>query len=183
MSGKHRTLPSWMAKKEVKAKKKKAPLKTQKKQRAARAAFYCMNEAELVEAAASCLTDGSCEDVMLHIHQQIEKQAKKTSTTKPKPDASLIKAKPLTEILEESSSDCSADPETTYVSETDLDITEAETLSYQKSPEHPESEGEKPKHAQDDHKLMNMETEKEKQMAEDAVEDEALQLVREIFFT
>ncbi|KAF7224606.1 cell cycle regulator of non-homologous end joining [Nothobranchius furzeri] len=178
MSGKHRTLPSWMAKKEDKAKEKKAPLKTQKKPRAARAVFYCMNEAELVEAAASCLTDGSCEDVLLLFHQQAKNQAQKTA--KPKPDASRIKEKRFTEILEESSSDCSADPETTSVSETGLDITEAEKLPYM-SPQHPESEGEK-----DDHKLINtdVETEKEKQMAEDAVEeDEALRLVREIFFT
>lgn len=36
-----------------------------------RALFYCMNEAELVEAAVQCLTSGSFEDGASPTHQQV----------------------------------------------------------------------------------------------------------------
>ncbi|XP_013867786.1 modulator of retrovirus infection homolog isoform X2 [Austrofundulus limnaeus] len=185
MSEKQRTLPPWMAKKEVKV-KEKMPLKTRRKRKAAaRATFYCMNEAELVEAAVSYLTDCFCEDVTSPVGQQFEKEAKDPSATKAKHCISPVTAKPLEEILEDESSDCSTDLETTYVSETDLDTTEVETLPYTRSLKRPESETGSGA-AQDDHGLRNTDegVVKEKQTAEDATEeDDAVQLVREIFFT
>ncbi|MEQ2287109.1 hypothetical protein AMECASPLE_009196 [Ameca splendens] len=87
MAERQRALPSWMAKKEVKV-KEKAPLKNQRKRRAARAAFYCMNEAELVEAAVSFLTKGSREDATFPLHQQVERKAKPASTKEVHPATS-----------------------------------------------------------------------------------------------
>ncbi len=51
--------------------------------------------------------------------------------------------KPETEALQEESSDCSDARETKYVSETDLDITELETVQYTKNEQlqDPGSEG------------------------------------------
>ncbi|TMS06064.1 hypothetical protein E3U43_005314 [Larimichthys crocea] len=70
MSERHRALPPWMAKKEKKAKGKE-PLKSRRKPKTARAAFYCMNEKELVEAAASFLTSSACEDAVLRTGQKV----------------------------------------------------------------------------------------------------------------
>ncbi|XP_037834235.1 uncharacterized protein si:ch211-127m7.2 [Kryptolebias marmoratus] len=185
MSGKQRALPPWMAKKEVQV-KEKAPLKTRRKRKTARAVFYCMNEAELVEAAASYLTSGSCEGVTSRIHQQVDKQAKDTSKKKAKRCISPMTAKSLAEILENESSDGSADLETTYVSETDLDIAEVETLPYSTGPQRPASE-KRSGAAQDDGGLMDADvdnvTETKRPAGDAAEEDEALRLVREIFFT
>lgn len=36
-----------------------------------RSAFYCMNEQELVEAAVSYVTNGSCDELTLVTHQQV----------------------------------------------------------------------------------------------------------------
>lgn len=175
-------MPSWMAKKNVKV-KERAQLKSQRKGKAARAVFYCMNEAELVETAVSYLTNGVCEHVVLPVHQQVGQKATNIAQKKEKPVSSKLTAKPMTKILEEEPSDCD-DLETTYVSETDLDITEVETLPYTKSPQHLESKGEKTEAAQDDGGLMNVKAEINKETLQmPADENDALQLVREIFFT
>lgn len=95
----------------------------------------------------------------------------------------------MTEVLEEESSDCGDALDTTYVSETDLDITEVETLPYTKSPQHQGPEGQTSGPVQDHGGVMNVELEAEKreacpQMKADAAEeDDSLRLVREIFFT
>lgn len=95
----------------------------------------------------------------------------------------------MTEILEEESPGCRDDLETTYVSETDLDITEVETLPFAKSPHHAGCEGEKSVQAQNDCGLKNVDVESEQinvqvqRPADAGADDDALQLVREIFFT
>lgn len=97
--------------------------------------------------------------------------------------------KPPTETIVEESSDCGADDmESTYVSETDLDITELETVPYTDHLQHPAPapEGQRSGAVQDHGRLMNtdVETEKVKEPADGAEEeDDALRLVREIFFT
>ncbi|KAF1386617.1 hypothetical protein PFLUV_G00096720 [Perca fluviatilis] len=171
MSERHRrALPPWMAKKEEKVKKE--PLKSRRKQKTTRAAFYCMNEKELVEAAVSYLTNAACADVDLLTDQKVEDKAI---------------AKPVT--LEEESLDCGDAPEKTYVSETDLDITEVETVPYAKSPQHQGPGGQRSGPVQDRGGLVNVgldaeEKEEHSQMpAEAAEEDDAMRLVREIFFT
>ncbi|KAM6937441.1 uncharacterized protein FYW49_021208 [Xenentodon cancila] len=176
-----------MGKKEDKI-KEKTRLRTQRKRKAVRSFFYCMNEAELVEAAVSYLTNGGREDVVLPIHRKNEDLANKPTKKKDKPATSQSKSKQLTEILEEELSDCCDDDlEMTYISETDLDITEVETLPYTKSPQHPGSDGGSPGRAQNDCGLKNIDVEAERGKmqtpADPAAEDEALQLVREIFFT
>lgn len=76
--------------------------------------------------------------------------------------------------------------DTTYVSETDLDITELETLPYTSSPLRQKPVVQRSRPSQDSDDLLDVELEKEgkAQMAADAEEDEdGLQLVREIFFS
>ncbi|MEQ2220747.1 hypothetical protein ILYODFUR_008599 [Ilyodon furcidens] len=180
MAERQRALPSWMAKKEVKV-KEKAPLKNQRKRRAARAAFYCMNEAELVEAAVSFLTKGSCEDATFPLHQQVERKAKPASTKEVHPATSEVTSKPV-----EESSDCCDDLEMTYVSETDLDITEVETVPNIRNQQHPVPKGERSGSAEGCRYPMNnyLQAEKDREQLQTAAEeDDALQLVREIFFT
>ncbi|XP_071357378.1 uncharacterized protein [Trachinotus anak] len=192
MSGRHRVLPSWMAKEEEV--KEKEPLKSSRRRRVARAAFYCMNEKELLEAAASYLTSGACEDVAVLPHQKVAFQKKGGDTTvkiREKPASSKTKAKPVMEALEEESSDCSDAQEMTYVSETDLDITEVETVPYTESQQHRGLEAQRSGPVQNHSGVINVELEAEKreersQMPSDAGEeedDDALRLVREIFFT
>ncbi|XP_068579508.1 cell cycle regulator of non-homologous end joining [Cebidichthys violaceus] len=163
MSERHRALPSWMAKKEEKVKEKE-PLKSRRKRKTARAAFYCMNEKELVEAAVTYLTNGACEDVALPADLKVREN----------PASSKKIAKLVT--VEEESSDCGDVLETTYVSETDMDITEVETVPYtnRSGPE------------QDRGGLVKVgleAEEKEEHSQVPAEEDDALRLVREIFFT
>ncbi|XP_037538770.1 cell cycle regulator of non-homologous end joining [Nematolebias whitei] len=183
MSEKQRTLPPWMTTKDVKV-KEKTPLKTRRKKKAARATLYCMNEAELVEAAVSCLTDDSCDGVTSPVHQQVEKQAKDTSTPKVKLSVSLMTAKPLAEILEDESSDRSVELE--YVSETDLDVAEVETLPYATNLQHPEAEkrsGAAQGYGGPINTDLNAVKETKRTPEGATEEDDALQLVREIFFT
>ncbi|KAL7403054.1 hypothetical protein ABVT39_023645 [Epinephelus coioides] len=180
MSDRHRALPSWMAKKEQKVKKE--PLKSLSKQKAARAVFYCMNEKELVEAAVSYLTTGACEDVE-------DKAAGTAVKMKENPAASKAIPKPVTVV--EESSDFGDDLDMTYVSETDLDITEVETLPYTTSPQTEGPEGQRSGPVQDGRGLVNvgLEAEEKKERSQmpteatEAAEDDALRLVREIFFT
>lgn len=90
-------------------------------------------------------------------------------------------------VLEEGQSlDHSHVEDTTYVSETDLDITELETLPYASSPLQQKPVVQRSRPGQDSDDLLDVELEKEgkAQMAADAEEDEdGLQLVREIFFS
>lgn len=116
---------------------------------------------------------------------QFEKETKDPSATKAKPRISPMPAKPLEEIWKGESSDCSTDLEATYVSETDLDITEVETLPYIQGTKCPEPEP-RSGAAQEDRGLRNTDEGvlREKQTPEDATEeDDAIRLVREIFFT
>ncbi|CAG5958126.1 uncharacterized protein ACNS7B_007200 [Menidia menidia] len=178
MSEKHRALPTWMQKKT----KDKAPLKSQRKRKSARVAFYCMNEAELVEAAVSCLTHHGREDAVLPVHQQgaAEEKAKHTTVKKEEPGRSKITAEP--ENLEEGD-----DLETTYVSETDSDITEMETLPYT---ERPGCEAGGPGAARDECGLKDTDVDTERKKGQlhtsggvSTEEDDPLRLVREIFFS
>lgn len=91
--------------------------------------------------------------------------------------------------MKEESSDCSDAQETVYVSETDLDITELETVQYTESAERQGPEGQRSGPVQDHSVLRNVGLEAERkvehsQVPADAGEkDDALQLVREIFFS
>lgn len=95
----------------------------------------------------------------------------------------------MAEPLEELSSDIGDDQEATYVSESDLDITEVETLPYTRSPQNQGPEGQRSGPVQGHGSLMKAELEAEKKHersqlpADAAEEDDALRLVREIFFT
>lgn len=97
--------------------------------------------------------------------------------------------KPVTEVLEKESSDGDDALETTYVSETDLDITEVETLPYTKSPQHQGPESQRSGPVQDHSGVTKGQLEAEKReerpqiIADAAEDDDALRLVREIFFT
>ncbi|XP_035801607.2 uncharacterized protein si:ch211-127m7.2 [Amphiprion ocellaris] len=172
MSEKRRALPAWMERKQEKVKE---PLKSSRKRKTARSAFYCMNEEELVEAAVSCLSCGDREDAALRTHQQVEQKPVDTIKKKRKPVISHMTAKRGN--LEEESSDGGDDLDMTYVSETDLDITEVETVPYTTSPHHAGSEGQRSEPVQDH---VDLEAEKRKEQPQ---EDDALRLVREIFFT
>ncbi|XP_071767600.1 uncharacterized protein LOC139921293 [Centroberyx gerrardi] len=197
MSDRHRVLPSWMATKEEKAKEKET-LKTRKSRRVSRAAFYCMNEKELVEAAVSYLSNGACRDLgLLNDRQgaecvldlndsstQVEDKAADTIVSKKeKPSNSKKKTERVTETLEDFfDSDAQ---ETTYVSESDLDIAEVETVPYTGGPPHQRAEGQRSGPAQDHSAVVNaVKTEERSQTpADTADEDDAFRLVREIFFT
>ncbi|RVE71948.1 hypothetical protein OJAV_G00056820 [Oryzias javanicus] len=176
MSEKQRTLPLWMSNKEMKV-KKKTPLKSQRKEKTTRVLFYCMNEAELVEAAVQCLTSGSFEDSTSPTHQQISKKGKNAQEKVNKPSISRTKLKRMTQIPEEKVSDCRDDLETTCVSETDSDTTEV--LPCTRSPEAQRSHH---KNCTVRNTDVDAEARKEKTTHEHQ-EDEALQLVRDIFFT
>lgn len=91
--------------------------------------------------------------------------------------------------MKEESSDCSDAQETAYVSETDLDITESETVPYTGSPQCQGPEGQRSGPVQDHGSLRNVGLEAERKVEHSQVpadageEDDALQLVREIFFS
>ncbi|XP_068459588.1 uncharacterized protein si:ch211-127m7.2 [Clinocottus analis] len=184
MSERHRALPSWMVKKGEKGREKEQ-LKSRRKRKPARAAFYCLNEKELVEAAVSCLTNEAREDVALPTDLQVEDEAAATTVdTRGNAASSKKIAKLLT--LEEESSDCGDALETTYVSETDTDITEVETLPYTDNLQHPGPEGQRSGPGRDRGGLVSIgleAEEKEEHSQSPAEEDDALRLVRDIFFT
>lgn len=92
--------------------------------------------------------------------------------------------------MEEESTDSSDAQETAYVSETDLDTTELETVPYTKSPQHHGPEGQRSSLVQDHDGHLNdgledKRKEEHLQMPAEGEEedDDALQLVREIFFS
>ncbi|KAK9516790.1 hypothetical protein VZT92_024701 [Zoarces viviparus] len=181
MSDRQRALPSWMEKKEEKVKEKE-PLRSRRERKTARGAFYCMNEKELVEAAVAHLTHGSCEHVALPTDLKVEDKAAAT-TAKVMENSSSSKKIAKLVTLEEKSSDCGDDAlESTYVSETDVDVTEAETVPYTNSPQHRAPEGQRSGPGQCRGGLGKIE-EKEEHSQMPAEEDDALRLVREIFFT
>lgn len=94
--------------------------------------------------------------------------------------SSMTIAKPQTEALVEESSEDMA-----YVSETDLDITEVETVPYTSS-QRQGTEDQRSEAVQDHSRLMNVRQKTEKDevhVPEASDEDDALQLVRDIFFT
>lgn len=90
-------------------------------------------------------------------------------------------------VMEEGQSlDQSHVEDTTYVSETDLDITDLETLPYASSPLQQKPVVQRSGPVQDSNDLQDVELEKEgnAQMAAEAEDEEyGLQLVREIFFS
>ncbi|XP_054475794.1 uncharacterized protein si:ch211-127m7.2 [Anoplopoma fimbria] len=183
MAERHRALPSWMEKKEKVTEKE--PLKSRRKRRTVRGVFYCMNEKELVEAAVSFLTK---EDEALPADLKVEDKAAATTVKmRENPSTSRKRAKLVT--LEEESSDCDDALETTYVSETDVDITEVETVAYTNSPQHQGPKGQRSGPEQGNGGLVNIglgaeEKEEHSQTpVKAAEEDDALRLVREIFFT
>lgn len=93
------------------------------------------------------------------------------------------KSQTVPEALEESSLDSDAQ-DMTYVSETDLDITEVETVPYTSEPDQ-QSEGQRSGPAQDPRSVLNtvLEAEKSEEPSQmPAEEDDAFRLVREIFF-
>ncbi|XP_056273091.1 uncharacterized protein si:ch211-127m7.2 isoform X2 [Pseudoliparis swirei] len=181
MSERHRALPSWMAKKEEKVKEKE-PLKRRSKRKAARAAFYCMNEKELVDAAVSYHTN---EDVALPTGLQVEDQAA-ASTVNLRGNSATSKERAKLLTLEEEPSDCEDALEMTYVSETDTDITEVQTVPYTHSPLHQGPEGQRSGPEQDRGGLVSIgleAEEKEEHSQLPAEEDDSLRLVRDFFFT
>lgn len=169
MSERHRALPLWMSKEKEKEKVKE-PLKSKRKQKAARSVFYCMNEKELVEAAVSYLT--SARGDLPTKHQPGPTSAEHPVEPRRNPGTTF---KPVTEALVEESSDSGDAQDTTYVSESDLDITEAETVPYLVSTE--DARTDKVKEVQDENKDGGLD------IQDKATEDDAFQLVKDIFFT
>ncbi|XP_071370142.1 uncharacterized protein [Centroberyx affinis] len=181
MSDRHRVLPSWMATEEEKAKEKE-PLKARKRRRVSRAAFYCMNEKELVEAAVSYLANGACGDkCVLNLNDsstRVEDKTVDTIVSKKEKPSNSKKTERVTETLEDFfDSDAQ---ETTYVSESDLDIAEVETVPYIGSPPHQQAEGQRSGPAQDHSTVVNaVKTEERSQTPVDtADEDDAFRLGR-----
>lgn len=176
MTERHRALPSWMSKKEKE--KVKEPLKSKRKPKTARSVFYCMNEKELVEAAVTYLT--SARGDLQTEHQTGAKSAELSVEARRNPGTTF---KPTTEALVEESSDSDAQ-DTTYVSESDLDITEAETLLYV-STENTQTDRDKVKEVQDKTEERQNENKDGGLEIQDNAkeEDDAFLLVKEIFFT
>ena len=129
-------------------------------------------------------------------HTQVEDKEVDT-TVKMRKSPAILKTTVKPVIIEESSDSGDA-LDSTYVSETDMDITEVETLPYTKGEQHQGAEGQRSGPVQDHSIHVNVELdaeEKEKHsqvLAEVAEEDEeeeedddddALRLVRDIFFT
>nr|XP_040017887.1 cell cycle regulator of non-homologous end joining [Gasterosteus aculeatus aculeatus] len=155
-----------MAKKGARAKEEE-PLKSARKRKTARAAFYCMNEKELVEAALSRLTDAAREDVALPADRKVEDKAAATTVNTGEDPATAEKTAELLTSAEQSSDGGDA-LDTTCVSETDVEI----------SPRHLGPEGQRAGPARDHGGLVNIGLK-----AEGKEKDDALRLVREIFFT
>ncbi|XP_074534284.1 uncharacterized protein LOC141796881 isoform X2 [Halichoeres trimaculatus] len=175
MSGKHRALPPWMANKEGKV-TERGPLKSRRKPKNARAVFYCMNEKELVQTAVSFLTNNAApRDVTLLIdHETCSQIQGKAGDASRKIEENPPPSKKLSEAVQAKPSDCSEAHEMTYVSETDIDITEVETLPYTRSPQHQGLEGQGSGQTEEEHAQMPTHA---------TEEDDGLRILREIFFT
>ncbi|XP_061896612.1 uncharacterized protein si:ch211-127m7.2 [Entelurus aequoreus] len=174
MSDKRRALPPWMSKEDV-GLKEKQPRKTTKKE-AARAILYCMNEKEMVEAAVACLGH---QNVVLRSGQQIESKMEDAAGKKyRKMTSSLKRVKPATEAIEEACENVS------YVSETDLDISEMDTLPYATDNQEQKADCEDlvSPAAVACLRKNGLQTEKE-HLTNNHDKDDAMRLVREIFFS
>lgn len=179
MSERHRALPTWMSKEQEKAKVKE-PLKSKRKPKVARSIFYCMNEKELVGAAFSYLTNCARND--LPTDQKTEPQtAELTVEVKGNPGTKQRTLNPVAEASVEESLDSGDAQDMSCVSETDLDITEVETLPYPVSSKDDKA-GEEERDHNDEIQNGNKDGESEIH-AKAAEEDDAFRLVREIFFT
>ncbi|XP_072291428.1 uncharacterized protein [Eucyclogobius newberryi] len=175
MSEKHRALPPWMSK-DKKEEKVKGPLKSKRKAKAARSVFYCMNEKELVDAAVLYLMDDA--------HGEHKTEPKTTVQAEEERGSPGSKRRALNPASEEASEEAAEealeggdDQDRAYVSESDMDITEAETVSY---PECTDSNKEREVH---NYKEEEQNVKKNGVSKDDVKEDDAFQLVREIFFT
>lgn len=165
MSGRNRELPQWMSKKEKEKEKVTEPLKSKRKPKAARSVFYCMNEKELVEAAVSYLT--SCaRGALQNEHKSWSRPAEEKRTLDPVMEASCGELSDRAEAQDHS-----------YVSESDVDLTEVETLPYAANKETGDDNERKAEERWDVNKDAVAQTPVKAQ------EDDALQLVRQIFFT
>ncbi|XP_061532886.1 uncharacterized protein si:ch211-127m7.2 isoform X2 [Phycodurus eques] len=159
MSERRRALPSWMSKMCDEGKEKQ-PLKTTRKKKLARAVFYCMNANELLEAAAAYLG-------YQHGTPLFGQQAQSKMKDAARKSVSSVKRTGKQVALEKE-----AVREETYVSETDLDVAEMETVPYTGSDQKEEDEG----------RQQTTKTEKQ-HLTENQSGDDAMRLVREIFFT
>lgn len=150
-----------------------------------RSVFYCMNEKELLEAAIEYLRDADRKEAPLQTDQQVEEKP----TEAPRKDEPIILQRTAKQIkTSDESTDCSEDLDATYVSETDLDIAERETVPYTESQQHAGSKGQRSESDLDRGQISNpnMEREKEKEQSQTPCtpeDDDSLRLVREIFFT
>ncbi|XP_053741789.1 cell cycle regulator of non-homologous end joining-like [Synchiropus splendidus] len=178
MAEKSRTLPSWMSKRDGK-RKTTDTLKSFHTPKTLRSVFYCMNEKELTEAAASCLA-ADPEVELITTHKAVEEpegpELKKSRTDSP---ASNTTKKT---VVEEFSSE-----EDTHVSESDLDVSELQTVPYSESSERRgAAEGRTSVQEHDSLKGDGQQSETadlDKKTKEEAEEDDELRLVREIFFS
>ncbi|KAG7455888.1 hypothetical protein MATL_G00245870 [Megalops atlanticus] len=132
MGDKTRDLPSWMLKKDVKQSEQETsfkPHRKMKKTRLERVPLYCMNEAELVETALSLLREAGSET---ETHEN-NTESKRAGGSSVKAVGAVLKEKRkrvTVSDVEEESSDCEAQ-DRTYVSETDLEeLAEAATVPY-----------------------------------------------------
>lgn len=120
--------------------------------------------------------------------QAEDKAADTTVKMRESTTTSKMISKPVT--FEEESSDCGDAQDMTYVSGSDLDITEVETVPYTKSLQHQGPEGQRSGGPVQDHNCVvnvGLEVEEKEEHsqrpAEQAEEDDGLRLVREIFFS
>ncbi|XP_071012932.1 uncharacterized protein [Oncorhynchus clarkii lewisi] len=199
MAGKRRELPSWMARKDEDRVKDKEPLKRitsgkRTRKRVERVAFYCMNEKELVEAAVSYLNDfGGGEDGARHDDKQVKMSVVGCSMNA-KNNCVKKKKRRLSELDVVAESSDSDAQERTYVSETDIDVAEEDTLLYaQNNNTHnnnteqgPEGQSSGPGHDDADGPgdlAQDVGAEDHSRSQSPTADDDALRLVREIFFT
>lgn len=173
MTGLQRDLPPWMSLKEQNAK----PKQTLTKSRNVSRTVYCMNEKELVEAAIAFLNSGASDgDASLTDHQEAKGDKMLAGTVRNK-DRSNNK---MEETLDEFSS---SGADRTYISETDLDTVDdaqAAPSNLCCSP----SEGQRSIQAQANRSPVALDASAVEETPPTEVgEDDALKLVREIFFT
>ncbi|KAK7891473.1 hypothetical protein WMY93_023436 [Mugilogobius chulae] len=178
MSEKHRSLPSWMSKKGKKDENVKEPLKSKRKSKVARTVFYCMNEQELVKTAVSYLISSSGErEDLLDKHKDGLKLTAQTQKQRGIPDSKSSALNPAEDASVESS-DSGEAQDRTYVSESDVDITEVETVPYPLC-----TEGNKEQVCKEEKQKVNNDRLSQAAAKDDKKEDDAFQLVREIFFS
>lgn len=187
MAEKHRELPPWMTTSDERGKdklrltnltlgKKKC---TSTRKRVGRTVYYCLNERELVDAAVVYLTSDDGEP--FYHHQIGEDSALKTTCVKAMDTvAEKRRRAPVLDTVKQSFD--SGDQENIYVSETDIDQDDVATVQYtdmaNTDRQCPEGHS-KPVTSQQDSQIK----EEPLQIPSSAASDDALRLVREIFFT